>query len=255
MVKIHHLNCLDLQSPIGGSAIGHCLLLETEHKLVLIDTGIGLLDTLQPAIRIGQDYIDRIGYRFNEALTAFRQLEQLGLPTDSVTDCIISHLDNDHIGGLADFPDAAVHISTEEYENFKAGNPRYLQTPLAHHPNIITYGPSSEKWYGFEARKINIDIAWDIFLVPLFGHTNGHCGVAIHADDHWIFYVGDAYYLRAELNDPHHPIHQMTKMNADNDELRVNNLNKIRELVQREPGIVVYGYHDEEEYGGENHFA
>jgi glyoxylase-like metal-dependent hydrolase (beta-lactamase superfamily II) len=44
--------------------------------------------------------------------------------------CIITHLDFDHIGGLADFPDAAVHISGEEYKSYKRGNPRFLPSPV-----------------------------------------------------------------------------------------------------------------------------
>ncbi|SHL16107.1 Glyoxylase, beta-lactamase superfamily II [Chitinophaga jiangningensis] len=255
MAKIHHLNCVDIQSPAGGGAIGHCLLLETASKLVLIDTGIGLLDTQQPEIRIGRSLIDRVGYRFNEALTAVRQIEQLGLSPEIVTDCIISHLDNDHIGGLADFPEAVVHVSLEEYENYQSGNPRYITTPLLHHPQIITYAPSANKWLSFEARKIQIDIDFDIYLIPLFGHTNGHCGVAIQDGDQWLLYVADAYYLRAELTELHHPINQLAKMNADNDDLRMESLDKVRKLVEEHPEIEVFGYHDREEFDNCGRFA
>ncbi|NIG54770.1 MBL fold metallo-hydrolase [Chitinophaga sp. Cy-1792] len=248
MIKIHHLNCVDILSPRGDSAIGHCLLLETNERLILIDTGIGLLDTQQPELRIGQDYIDMVGYRFNEDWPAFRQIERLGLNPALVTDCVISHLDNDHIGGLADFPDAVVHIGSEEMENFETGNLRYLKTPLAHNPKIITYGTSADKWFGFEARKIDISIDTNIFLIPLFGHTAGHCGVAIAHEGQWIFYVGDAYYLRVELTDLHHPIHFLTKRNADNDDLRAATLEKIRVLASQHPEIMMYGYHDITEF-------
>ncbi|QNL48782.1 MBL fold metallo-hydrolase [Olivibacter sp. SDN3] len=248
MTKIHHLNCVEIQSPIGSRGIGHCLLLEAEQRLVLVDTGIGLLDTQQPATRIGQDLIDMVGFRFNEEWTAIRQIEQLGLTPNSVTDCIISHLDNDHIGGLSDFPDAVVHVGMEEYENFKSDNPRYLKVPLSHNPKIITYGQSENEWYGFEARKIDIDIDVDFFLIPLFGHTNGHCGVAIKVNNRWLFYVADAYYLRAELNDNNHPVNELVKIRADNDELRIISLNKIRDLVNKHPEITVFGYHDVEDY-------
>lgn len=248
MTKVHHLNCVEIQSPIGSRAIGHCLLLETQHKLVLIDTGIGLLDTQQPTIRIGQDLINMVGYRFNEEWTAIRQIERLGLNPNSVTDCVNSHLDNDHIGGLSDFPNAVVHVGIEEYENFKSGNPRYLKTPLSHNPQIITYGQSENNWYGLEARKIDIGVDIEIFLIPLFGHTNGHCGVAIKPDSNWIFYIADAYYLRAELKDQNHPVNELAKMRADNNDLRITTVDKIRDFVNKHPEVVVFGYHDVEEY-------
>ncbi|MFB6453877.1 MBL fold metallo-hydrolase [Chitinophaga sp. Hz27] len=248
MTKIHHLNCVDIQSPMGSGGIGHCLLLETDQRLVLIDTGIGLLDTQQPVARIGQAFIDMVGYHFHEEQTAIRQIEKLGLKPTAITDCIISHLDNDHIGGLADFPDALVHVGIEEYENFKLDKPRYLKTPLQHHPKILTYGPSANNWFGFEARKIDIDEELDIFLIPLFGHSNGHCGVAIQTDGNWIFYVGDAYYLRIELSNDQHPINLLAKNNADNDAQRLITLQKIRDFVNDHPEITVFCYHDIEEF-------
>lgn len=38
-MKIYHLNCLQIESPLG-SAIGHCVLIELNGNLTLIDTGM-----------------------------------------------------------------------------------------------------------------------------------------------------------------------------------------------------------------------
>ncbi|OJJ23118.1 MBL fold hydrolase [marine bacterium AO1-C] len=248
MIRIHHLNCVDIQSPQFGKAIGHCLLLETTEKLVLIDTGVGWLDTQAPAQRIGQQMLDLVGFQFNEQQTAIKQIEALGLNPAKITDCVISHLDNDHIGGLADFPAAKIHVSFEEYESFKSGNPRYLSIPLAHEPSIITYPKSSETWFGFEARRLTIDFEMPMFLIPLFGHTLGHCGVAFQYQNHWVFYVGDAYYLKAELLDDNHPVNELAKLRADDDIVRLETLNKLRKLAKENPTIEMFGYHDPVEF-------
>lgn len=248
MIKIHHLNCVEILSPIGARAIGHCLLLEWPHRLVLIDTGIGLQDVAYPQERLGNDLIKNVGFRLNESDTAFRQIEKLGLCPELVTDCIISHLDNDHIGGLADFPHATVHVSQEELDQFKAGNQRYLSTPLSHQPKILTYPSANDRWYGFEARKVEVENDCTIYLIPLFGHTMGHCGVAIQVNGEWLFYVGDAYYLRAELTDENHPVNALAKMRADNELWRVKTLQRIREFVREHPDITCFGYHDPEEF-------
>lgn len=248
MTQIHHLNCVTIATPINDNVCGHCLLLNENDKLVLIDTGIGLLDTLNPAERIGQELIDLVGYRFDENQTAVRQIEKLGLDPENVTDCIISHLDNDHIGGLADFPKATVHVSVEELDNFNSGNPRYLKLPLAHNPTIKTYGKSDTDWFGFEARKVVVDIEAEIFLVPLFGHTLGQCGVALKTDSKWILYVADAYYMRVELRDDQHPVNELAKIRADDNDLRIATLDRIRKLVNNHPEIEVFGYHDIEEF-------
>ncbi len=248
MLEIHHLNCVKIVSPLSENVCGHCLLLKENDRLVLIDTGIGLLDIKQPEERIGQPLIDLVGYRFNESQTAIRQIEQLGLDPGKVTDCIVSHLDNDHIGGLADFPQAIVHVAEEEWENFHSGNPRYLQAPLAHHPVITTYSKTFVNWFGFEARKVNSSLRTNVFLVPLFGHTLGHCGVLIEKKNGWLFYIADAYYLRLELYTSQHPVNELAKMRADDNEMRIATLNKIRKLVNDYPEIEVFGYHDMAEY-------
>lgn len=248
MTEIHHLNCVKIVSPVNDNVCGHCLLIKENNKLILIDTGIGLLDIQKPLERIGQQLIDIVGYNFNENQTAIRQIEKLDLNPEKVTDCVISHLDNDHIGGLADFPNATVHIGIEEYENFNSGNPRYLKIPLAHNPTIKTYEKSDFNWFGFEARKVITNTETEIFLVPLFGHTLGHCGVAIKTNNKWMFYIADAYYMRVELNDSHHPVNQLAKMRADNNDLRLESLDKIRNLINEHPEIEVFGYHDIEEF-------
>ena len=248
MPIVYHLNCVTIVSPINSNVCGHCLLLKEEDKLVLIDTGIGLLDVQQPEVRIGKELIELVGYRFCEAQTAIRQIEQLGLNPKDVTDCVISHLDNDHIGGLADFPDAIVHLGKEELESYNANHPRYLRTPLAHNPIIRTYGETTHKWFGFEARKVNVSLKTELFLIPLFGHTLGHCGVALQVDGKWLLYVADAYYMRVELLGSAHPVSELAAMRADNNTLRVATLNQIRALVEAHPEISVFGYHDIEEF-------
>lgn len=248
MVEVYHLNCVNIVSPINDNVCGHCLLLKENDKLILVDTGIGLLDILNPIERIGQQLIDIVGYRFDEKQTAVRQIENLGLDPEKVTDCIISHLDNDHIGGLADFPKATVHVGIEEFENYISGNPRYLKIPLSHNPTIKTYKKSDFNWFGFEARKIIADIETDVFLIPLFGHTLGHCGVALKKDNKWLFYIADAYYMRIELNDINHPVNELAQIRADNNDLRIATVDKIRKLLKDHPEIEIFGYHDIEEF-------
>ncbi len=248
MTEVIHLNCVRIVTPVHDNVCGHCLLIKEQGKLVLIDTGIGWLDTQYPAERIGQQLIDAVGYRLDEMITALKQIEDLGLNPAQVTDCIISHLDNDHTGGLADFPGAVVHLGLEELENYQSGNTRYLHTPLAQGPLLKTYGKTGYTWFGLEARKVDTAIKTEIYLIPLFGHTSGHCGIALKVNGKWLLYVADAYYLRAELSDSDHPIQELARARADNDELRIASLDQIRNLIAAQPDIIVFGYHDIEEF-------
>lgn len=89
MIEIHPLNCVKIVSPINDDVSGHCMLLKENDKLMLIDSGIGLLDTLNPIEITGQELIDIAGYRFEENQTAFRKIENLGFDPTKVTDSII----------------------------------------------------------------------------------------------------------------------------------------------------------------------
>ena len=250
MTKIHHLNCVSIQSPFGAKAIGHCLLLEDRNGLALVDTGIGLLETKNPKERLGQDLIDAVGFQFDERQTAIHQIGALGFDPQQIRYAILTHMDPDHIGGLADFPAMEPHVSNEEYENFISGNKRYLPVQLSHMRSIRTYTSSSNRWFGLEARPVDFLFESEIYLVPLFGHTFGHCGVAIKQDEGWIFHIGDAYYLRAETEVADHPISQLAIRRADNNELRLESLSHIKRLMHEHPEIEIFGYHDAAEFPG-----
>ncbi len=245
-MKIYHLNCVQIESPFG-SAIGHCVLIEANEELTLIDTGIGIAETREPEKRLGKELIEITGFKFSENLTAIKQIEKLGFAPENVKNIICSHFDPDHIGGLEDFPKATIHVSKEEYESFKRGNERYLSRQLAHEPEIQLYEKNDSKWFGLPARRLDLD--FEIYLIPLFGHTLGHCGIACKNDEHWTFYVGDAYYLRAELVNKNHPVDQLATIRAMNNELRIESLENIRKVInQYGDKIEYFGYHDPTEF-------
>jgi len=248
MTKVYHLNCVQIESP-AGSAIGHCLLLEEVDNLILIDAGIGLLESREPEKHMGKELIEAVGFKFDERLTAIKQIEGLGLNPDKVNHIICSHFDPDHIGGLADFPDANVHVSKEEFEGFKSGDKRYLPHQLSHKPTLKIYANNDAECFGLAARRIELSSEREIYFIPLFGHTLGHCGVAIKINNKWIFYVGDTYYLKAELEDRNHPVDQLATIRAVDNEMRKASLEKVREVIKKYGSEIEYfGYHDPTEF-------
>lgn len=248
-MKITHLNCVNIQTPLS-LAIGHCLLLEENGRLVLVDSGIGLHETRAPKDTLGEDLINQMGLMLDEQLTAYGQIKRMGHSPQRVTDCICTHLDPDHIGGIKDFDNVTVHVSYEEYLSFKEGNPRYLSNQLNDDPPPRLYLQNDSDWFGLPARKIQLDIKNRIYLVPLFGHTLGHCGVAIETDElKWLFHIGDAYYLRAELTDRAHPVGMMARSMAMDDRLRLESMGKIKKILEKHgQEITVFGYHDPSEF-------
>ncbi|HTN04802.1 MAG TPA: MBL fold metallo-hydrolase, partial [Planctomycetaceae bacterium] len=114
MAILHHFNGGTLHAPPQPRAACHCVLIEDPCGLALVETGIGLLDVAAPLQRIGQPLIDMAGFQFQESETAVRQIEKLGFRGEDVTQIVLTHIDPDHAGGLADFPQATIHVSDEE---------------------------------------------------------------------------------------------------------------------------------------------
>lgn len=245
-MKVHHINCGTLHVPPGPVATCHCLLLaHADGGLTLVDTGIGLRDVADPAGRVGPALIAAAGFQFNEADTAVRQIEKLGLRPADVRNVILTHGDPDHSGGLADFPRATVHVSAEELASIRRGHLRYVPAHFDHAPRWLPYPPGPHLWFGLAGRPIELGTEDEVLLVELFGHTRGHCGVAVRLGNRWLLHVGDAYYLRIELSTDDHPVSALTAARADDDGARRASLAQLRRLAHDySDEITLFGYHD-----------
>ncbi|MBY0589641.1 MBL fold metallo-hydrolase [bacterium] len=235
MTRIHHINCGTLRgfpNDPNPKAICHCLLLEDKNGLALVDTGFGLAEVKNPVEQIGQQLIDTFGIIFNEAETAVRQIEKLGFRSQDVTHAIITHCDVDHVGGLADFPQAEVHLSEEEHASLMRGHHRYLPMQFVHGPKWKATSKSPRRWFGLEARPVALGFESEILLIPLFGHTFGHCGVAIQQNGKWLLHIGDTYYRKIEAISDDNPITPLTSRFADDDAQRRNSLEEVKRLAR-----------------------
>lgn len=243
-MQVHHLNCVEIQSPTGDRAIGHCVLLETPEKLILLDAGISSIDLAQPTLHFSETLLQEVGFNFEATRSAKEQIWSLGLDPARVTDIVLTHLDCDHSSGLLDFPQATVHLGMEEWMSFAREDSRYLPFVLQHQPAVQCYTTSQTTWWGMEARQLCLHPEIKIALIPLFGHTLGHCGIAFEVNATSYFYIGDAYYLRVELTDPTHPIHELTAARAADNQQRLQTLDQLIAFVEAHPEVKVFGYHD-----------
>jgi glyoxylase-like metal-dependent hydrolase (beta-lactamase superfamily II) len=272
-MRIHHINC-GTMCPIGGSLffyprdadpahrrlVCQCLLIETESEgLVLVDTGFGVRDVRHPESRIDRMFRTLDGICLNEAETALRQIERLGFRHTDVRHIVLTHLDFDHAGGIDDFPDAKVHLLDAELRSAKEGRTgfiasrRYSPSQWDHDVRWRTYAPMGERWYGFDSVRKLDGLPPEILLVPLIGHTRGHCGVAIDTGHGWVLHAGDSYFFHGEMDvaHPHCTVglrFYQWMMQADGLS-RHRNQERLRELV-RDHGseVELFCSHDAADY-------
>lgn len=255
-MKIHHLNCGTL-FPLGcGELVCHVLLVETDNGLVLIDSGFGLQDCGDPARRVGPSrYFTRPV--LNPAEAAVNQVEQFGFHRDDVRHIVITHFDGDHIGGISDFPDAQIHVTSAE--SFAATRTptrgekaRYRKGLLAHGPKLVEHTADGETWRGFAAAKELDEVSPGIAMISLPGHTRGHVCVAVDAGHRWVLHCGDAYFHHGTIDGTAampRALDAFERVTAFDRKMVQENHARLTELYRRgEPDMLMVCSHDRKLY-------
>ncbi|MFR9752582.1 MBL fold metallo-hydrolase [Nocardia sp. 004] len=251
-MRIHHLDAGGTR-PFGGRLFDgrpgvlrkadsacHCLLIEHSAGLVLIDTGYGEQALVQPDVWVGRQLIRQSNPLLDHPIA--RQVEALGFSRNDVRDIIVTHLDLDHAGGLADFPDATVHVHQAELEAFSGVSGRrerfrYRPVQVAHGPKWSSYAESDSRdddWFGFRAVQELRGLPTEILMVPLAGHSRGHIGVAVNDGTGWLLHAGDSYTYHGQLAEkPSMPpgARVFQWIMDTRRELRIENQRRLRGLV------------------------
>lgn len=267
-MHIHHLNC-GCMCPLGGALfdgfspgltarlVCHCLLIETEQGLILIDTGFGTRDVQAPYSRLSPFFIHFNGIQFEQQYTAIAQIQQLGFSPRDVRHIVLTHLDFDHAGGLEDFPEATVHVLQAEAEAARdrrslLARQRYRLKQWDEVRHWRFYEAGGQLWHGFEAVRDLEGLPPEILLIPLAGHTRGHAGVAIASGQNWLLHAGDAYFYRQEMDAQYHCTPGLRAyqrlMEVDRQE-RLRNQQQLRDLARNQRGTVqLFCSHDAVEF-------
>ena len=178
-----------LQTPVQGSI--NAFLINTGSKLILIDTGAGVL------------YGDCCG-------KLLANLRSAGYQPEQVDEVLLTHLHKDHVGGVISngammFPNAVVRTSQIEADYWlnpanKSKAPAFLSTFFdAAIASVAPYVAAGR----FKPFSGDVELDPGIRAIALPGHTAGHTGYLVESESKDLLVWGDIVHVASiQLRNP-----------------------------------------------------
>jgi N-acyl homoserine lactone hydrolase len=177
----------------------YCYVIEHPEGLIVVDTGIpaNANDPIYfpPYMRLVQR---AARFRITAGQEIGPQMRALGLRPEDVRWVVLTHLHQDHEGGLHYFRNAEVVIARAEWEAARGWKGRlagYLnyRWPYWLAPSLIDFDTIPR---GAFPRSYQLTRRGGVHLVPTPGHSAGHLSVLIEESTHVLCIAGDASYAQ-----------------------------------------------------------
>jgi glyoxylase-like metal-dependent hydrolase (beta-lactamase superfamily II) len=222
--------------------------IEREDGLVLFDSGQDRASVTDPNYFpkgiVGFLYGRLARFAIGEHDTLTDRLAAIGYAAADVKTVVLSHLHQDHIGGIAELPNATIVVSAAEW--------RELDSPFAEFNGLLKshiVRPGIE-WMPVEPAPVAdesiapftsaVDLRGDgtLMLLPTPGHTPGSISLLVRDKGMPpLLLVGDLTYDARLLADEHVP-------GVGNHKGLVASTRAVNELAERYPDLVVLAAHD-----------
>lgn len=160
------------------------------------------------------------------------QLRIDGIASSRIAWVVVSHMHGDHVGGLADFPEARMACAREAWDDLHARSrigalrkgllPRLLEGRDADRMRWFEGCSQVRLMPSFDCLGHAYDLFGDgsILLVPLPGHAAGHYGLLFRDAQGWVFLVADAAWSSQSIRDNTPPPMLVTAWLGDTDAYR-----------------------------------
>lgn len=194
-MKVTHLLAGVMHAPVMPRIVSRVLLVEHPGGLLLVDAGFSRADLTNPR-RLG---IARHLLRPDRdpRYSIHGALSEIGVDPAEISDVVVTHLDIDHIGGLADLPQARVHTTADEWN--AAAIDTHLRERTRYRPvqwtgregDVVTHPGAGEPW---REGLTGHEVVPGVILLPLPGHSRGHAAVAVETPEGTVVHAGDAVF-------------------------------------------------------------
>lgn len=177
------------------------------------------------------------------------QLGRDGIAADSIALVVLSHFHGDHIGGLLDFPKAAIICSREAWEDLRSHSrigalrrgllPKLLPADFLDRVSWVEDAPSHDLPGTLAEFGRGHDIFNDgsVLAVSLPGHAAGHYGLLFRdRQEQWIFLIADAAWSSLAVREGVPPPAIVTSLLGDTRAYR-DTLRRLQRLSRHTPSI------------------
>ena len=176
------------------------------------------------------------------------QLKRLGYRPDDVRTVILTHLHEDHAGGLRELPKAKVVLTQAEWDARKMKLFGFI--PMFYEPSYA--GVKEWQRVRFESGAFHtFDRSQDLFgdgtvrLLPTPGHTPGHTCALVEMGDYQLLVTGDCLYTLRHLATSQIQAVRFNKQSGDQQAESIGRIAGLRRLL---PGLHLVVGHDHTDY-------
>lgn len=226
----------------------HAYVIEHSDGLVLFDAGQDRASVLDPGYLppgvVGALYRRTAQADIPEGQTISAGLARLGYASRDVSTVVLSHLHQDHIGGLPELPDARLLVDAAEWATVHARGAE-LAGIMARHIDVpgrrweqVTYATEAAADHAPFERSHDVFGDGTLVLLPTPGHTPGSMSLLVRQPSGPpLVLVGDLTFSCALLDRGAIP-------GAGEREGLRRSSDFLRQLRRRQPGLVVLAAHD-----------
>jgi len=171
--------------------------IEHPEGIILIDTGIPANANKRVLFPPFMPLVQRAAvFDMTPEQEVGPQLQRLGYALEDVRWVVITHLHQDHDGGLHHFPHAEFIVSSNEWEaatgiGGRLGGYLNQRWPSWFQPKLVNFDQPS---FGPFSSYHTLTASGDVHLVPTPGHSAGHLSIILDEGETSIFFGGDASY-------------------------------------------------------------
>ncbi|MEH7251782.1 MBL fold metallo-hydrolase [Neobacillus niacini] len=167
------------------------ILIQMDGKNIMVEAGLG-------KGKLSEKQLRNFGVTAESDVEG--SLQQLGLVPDDIDYVLMTHLHNDHVGGLtrledgvyqSTFPKAKIITSTIEWDEMRNPNIRSKSTYW------------KENWEAIESQVITFDEKWSLGAISMHhtgGHSNGHSILIVEDEGEIALHMADLMPTHAHKN-------------------------------------------------------